>query len=113
VHATALDVRAVACHGQWVGIVGILALAALVVVPLLREYADFRRAWGVGRLAAFGLTGLVVPAVAVGTAVALPFAAWPFVQWGVTVAAALAAYSLAVRVVGDAIEPQRAPQPRR
>jgi len=93
-----------------VGIVGILALAALVVVPLLREYADFRRAWGLGRLAALGLTGLVVPAVVVGLAVALPFAAWPFVQWGVTVATALAAYSLAVLAVGEAIEPQRAPQ---
>ena len=90
--------------------VGILALAALVVVPLLREYADFRRAWEVGRLAALGLTGLVVPAVAVGLAVAMPFAAWPFVQWGVTVAAALAAYSLAVRAVREAIEPRRAPQ---
>ena len=92
------------------GIVGILALAALVVVPLIREYADFRRAWGLRRLAALGLTGLVVPAVVVGLAVALPFAAWPFVQWGVTVAAALAAYSLAVRVVSEAVEPQRAPQ---
>ena len=99
-----------ACHRQCVGIVGILALAALVVVPLFREYADFRRAWGLGRLAALGLTGLVVPAVAVGLAVALPLAAWPFVQWGVTVAAALAAYSLAVRAIGEAIEPQRAPQ---
>jgi hypothetical protein len=96
-----------------VGIVGILALAALVVVPLLREYADFRRAWGLGRLAALGLTGLVLPAVAVGLAAALPFAAWPFVQWGVTVAAALAVYSLAVRGIGGAIEAQRAPQPRR
>jgi len=96
-----------------VGIVGILALAALVVVPLFREYADFRRAWGLGRLAALGLTGLVVPAVAVGLTLALPFAAWPFAQWGVTVAAALAVYSLAVRAVGAAIEPERAPQPQR
>lgn len=89
---------------------GILALAALVVVPLLREYADFRRSWRLGRLAALGLTGLVVPAVALGLAVAQPFAPWPFVQWGVTVAAALAVYSLAVRGVAAAIEPQRAPQ---
>jgi hypothetical protein len=96
-----------------VGIVGILALAALVVVPLLREYADFRRAWGLGRLASLGLTGLVLPAVVVGLAAALPFAAWPLVQWGVTVAAALAVYSLAVRGIGEAIEGQRAPQPRR
>jgi hypothetical protein len=93
-----------------VGIVGILALAALIVVPLVREYADFRRGWGLGRLAALGLTGLIVPAVAVGLTLALPFAAWPFVQWGVTVAAALAVYSLAVRAIGEAIELQRAPQ---
>ena len=99
-----------ACHGERVGIVGILALGALVVVPLFREYADFRRAWGLGRPAALGLTGLVLPAVAVGLAVALPLAAWPLVQWGVTVATALAAYSLAVRAIGEAIEPQRVPQ---
>ena len=48
---------------ECVGIVGILAVAALVVVPLIREYADFRRAWGLGRLSALGVTGLVVPAV--------------------------------------------------
>ena len=90
------------------GIVGILAVAALVVVPLLREYADFRRVWGLGRLAALGVTGLVVPAVAVGLAVALPFAQWPFVQWGVTVAAGLAGYSLAVRAVEGVLAPERA-----
>ena len=93
--------------------VGILAVAAFVVVPLAREYADFRRSWGLGRLGALALTALVIPAVGIGMAVALPLAAWPFVQWGVTVAAALAAYSLAVRAVAGAIEPQRAPQPPR
>lgn len=90
------------------GIVGILAVAALVVVPLCREYADFRRAWGLGRLGALGLTALVVPAVAVGLAVALPFGSRPLVQWGVTVAAALAAYSLAVRAAQAALAPERA-----
>ena len=95
------------------GIVGILALAALVVVPLLREYADFRRSRGLGRLAAFGVTGLVIPSVGVGIAAALPLISWPFVQWGVTVAVALAVYSLAVRAILAAIEPRRAPQPPR
>jgi hypothetical protein len=90
-----------------VGIVGILAVAALVVVPLFREYADFRRVWGLGRLTALGVTGLVVPATAVGLAVALPFAPWPFVQWGVTVASALAVYSLAVRAVEGVLAPER------
>ena len=42
---------------------GILAVAAIVVVPLVREYADFRRAWGLGRLSALGVTGLVVDSV--------------------------------------------------
>ena len=41
-------------------------------------------------------------------AVALPFAAWPFAQWGVTVAAALAVYSLAVRAAEAALAPERA-----
>ena len=90
-----------------------LAVAALVVVPLFREYADFRRAWGLGPLRALGLTALVIPAVAIGVGVALPFAAWPFVQWGVTIATALAAYSLAIRAAEAAIESRRAPQPRR
>ena len=89
------------------GIVGILAVTALVVVPLVREYADFRRSWGLGRLAALGVTGLIVPALAIGLALALPFSQWPFVQWGVTVAAALAAYSLAVRAVEGALAPER------
>jgi len=40
--------------------------------------------------------------------VAMPLAAWPYVQWGVTIAASLAAYSLAVRAVEAAVEPARA-----
>jgi hypothetical protein len=104
----ALDGHADPCHGQRVGIVGILAVAALVVVPLLREYADFRRAWGLGRLGALGLTALVVPAVGIGLAIASPFASRPYVQWGVTVAAALAVYSLAVRAAAAALAPERA-----
>jgi uncharacterized membrane-anchored protein len=107
-YCAALDGQAGACNRQWVGIVGILAVAALVVVPLIREYADFRHAWGLGRLAALGVTGLIVPATAIGLAVALPFAEWPFVQWCVTVAAALAVYSLAVRAVEGLLAPERA-----
>ena len=87
---------------------GILAVTALVVVPLIREYADFRRTWGLGPLGALGLTTLVVPAVAIGVLVALPLGAWPFLQWGVTVAAALAVYSLAVRAAEAAVAPERA-----
>ena len=93
--------------------VGILLVAGLVLVPLAREYADFRRSWGLGRAAALGITGLVVPAVGIGIAAAAPLAAWPYAQWGVTVAAALLVYSLAVRAVGAAIEPARALGPPR
>jgi hypothetical protein len=94
------------------GSLGILAVAGLVLVPLFREYADFRRAWGLGRAAAVGVTGLVVPAVAIGVVVALPLAAWPYAQWGVTIAVSLAAYSLAVRAVEAAVEPARSSEGR-
>jgi len=93
--------------------VGMLVVAGLVLVPLAREYADFRRSWGLGRAAALGLTGLVVPAVGIGIAAATPLAARPWLQWGVTVAVALVVYSGAVRAVGDAIEPARALRPPR
>ena len=87
---------------------GVSALvAALLIVPLAREYADFRRSWGLGRAAALGVTGLVVPAVGIGIVAAAPLAAWPYAQWGVTVAAALLVYSLAVRAVGAAVAPAR------
>jgi uncharacterized membrane-anchored protein len=84
-----------------VGASGLLVVGAIVIVPLAREYADFRRAWGLGRTAAFGLTALVVPAVAVGLAVALPLVDRPWAQWAVTVAVALAVYSAAVRAAGS------------
>jgi hypothetical protein len=83
--------------------VGILVVAGLVLVPLAREYADFRRSWGLGRAAALGVTGLVVPAVGIGIVAAAPLAGRPWLQWGVTVAAALAAYSGAVRAVRAAL----------
>lgn len=82
---------------------GILVVAGLVLGPLAREYRDLRRSWGLGRAAALGVTGLVVPAVGVGIVAAVPLTEWPYVQWGVTVAVALAAYSLAVRAVGIAL----------
>ena len=89
------------------GVVGILALAGLVLVPLVREYADFRRARGLGRRSAALTTVLVVPSVGIGIAVAVPLADWPYAQWGVTVGAALAVYSLAVRAVWGTVEPER------
>ncbi len=73
-----------------------LAIVALaVVVPLAREYAAFRREWGLGRLAALGTAVSLVPALGVGLAVALPLAPVPAAQWAVTVVATLLAYSRA------------------
>ena len=95
-------------NGAGVGVVGILALAGVVVVPLIREYADFRRVRGLGRGSAALTTLLVIPAVGIGIASALPLVAWPYAQWGVTVAVALAVYSLAVRAVWGTVEPERA-----
>jgi len=94
------------------GILALSALAAVVVVPLAREYADFRRSWGLGRTAALGLTAVVLPAVGVGIVVATPLAEWPLLQWGATVAAALGVYSLAVRAVEAALVPERASHSR-
>lgn len=91
-----------------VGVVGILALAGLVVVPLAREYADLRRARNLGRGSAALTTLLVVPSVVVGIGAAVPLAEWPYVQWGATVAVTLAIYSLAVRAVWGAAGPERA-----
>ena len=90
------------------GIVGVLAVAGLVLVPLAREYADFRRSWGLGRAGALLTTLLVLPSVGIGLAVAAPLAERPTVQWGVTIAAALTAYSLAVRAVDAALGSARA-----
>jgi hypothetical protein len=91
---------------------GVLALiAAIVVVPLAREYAEFRRGWGLGRIAAFATTALVVPALGVGYALAVPLGAHPGLQWLTTVLAALVAYSLAVRGVEEVVDasPDRGP----
>ena len=82
-----------------VEVLGILVVAGLVLVPLAREYYDFRRSSGLGRMAALGITGLVFPALTLGVVAASPLAERPWLQWGVTVAVALASYSLAVRAV--------------
>ncbi len=41
----------------------LLAIGAVVLVPLAREYVDFRRSWGVGRAGALATTALAVRAV--------------------------------------------------
>lgn len=90
------------------GVVAIVGVLGVVLVPLVREYVDFRRSWGLGPVGALATTLLVLPAIGLGLAVAAPLAAWPFLQWGVTVAAGLAAYSLAVRAVEATLVSERA-----
>jgi uncharacterized membrane-anchored protein len=89
--------------------IAIFSLVGLVVLaPLGREYADLRRSWGLGRLSALGTTLLVLPAIGVGFALALPLAAHPGLQWTVTVLAALLAYSASAAAVRSAASPAEA-----
>jgi hypothetical protein len=77
-------------------VVGIVA--AVVVLPLAREYQDFRAA-GFARTAALSTTLLLLPALAVGIALAIPLGAEPAVQWAVTVVSTVALYSAATRAI--------------
>ena len=70
-------------------------VAALVVLPLVREYIAFRREWGASALGALGASSTLLPAVALGLAVSQPLAAEPALQWLATVLVTVAAYSLA------------------
>jgi hypothetical protein len=80
--------------------VGVLALvAAIVLVPLGREYADLRRRFGLGRMGAFATTALVMPAFALATVTTQPLAAHPSAQWCAIVLATFAIYSLATRAI--------------
>ena len=85
------------------------AIGAVVLVPLAREYAEFRRDWGLGRAGALATTALVLPSLAVGFALALPLAERPGIEWLVTVVATLAVYSAAVRAVEQVVEPAAEP----
>ena len=80
---------------------GVVLLA--VVVPLVREYAEFRREWGVGRVGAVLAAATLIPSLALGFAVALPLAGRPVLQWATTVAVTVAAYSLATAVARPAL----------
>jgi hypothetical protein len=85
-------------------------LAAAVFVPLAREYAEFRREWGLGRFASLLTTLLVLPALALGFAVSLPLALEPALQWAMTVTVTVAAYSLATSALRAASANGGAPQ---
>ncbi|MDQ3865341.1 MAG: hypothetical protein M3304_00715 [Actinomycetota bacterium] len=81
-----------------------LAVVALaVVLPLVREYAEFRRDWGLGRLGAALAAATLFPSLALGFAVALPLAERPALQWAATVAVTMAAYTLATAAVRPAL----------
>lgn len=80
-------------------------LGLVVLAPLSREYADLRRSWGFRRLTAFGTTLLVLPAIGVGFALALPLASQPALQWATTVVVALLVYSVSAAVVRSTASP--------
>ena len=90
-----------------VGVGMLLAIGAVVLLPLAREYVDFRRSLGLGRAGALATTMLVLPAFGVGFALSLPLASRPAVQWAAIVGSTLIVYSLAVRAVENAVEPAR------
>jgi hypothetical protein len=73
-------------------------LAAVVVLPLAREYQDFR-ATGLTRGAALSTTLLLLPSLTVGIALALPLRAEPAAQWAATVVLTVALYSAATRAI--------------
>ena len=92
----------------------VLALVgAAVLVPLGLEYADLRRASGLGRRAALATTLFILPALGIGIAGGVPFAARPVLQWTVIVVLTLVVYSFAVGAVRAAAEPEPARARRR
>ncbi len=68
-------------------------VAAVVLVPLAREYAAFRREWGLGRLGAAATACTLFPALAFGVAASLPLAETPVLQWLAAVVLTAGAYS--------------------
>jgi hypothetical protein len=82
-----------------------------IVVPLAREYREFRRDWGLGRLGALLTSCMLFPALGVGVALALPLAATPALQWSVTVLVTLGVYSLGTSALRP--DAERAPQQSR
>jgi uncharacterized membrane-anchored protein len=85
-------------------------LAAVVLVPLGREYADLRRSYALSRLGALATTALVLPAFAVSLVLALPLADFPVAQWLATVVTTLLVYSFATRaIVSSAAAAETAP----
>ena len=70
-------------------------VAAVVLVPLVREYVAFRREWGLSRAGALLAAGTLFPSLGIGLAAALPLAGRPALQWAAAVVVTIAVYSLA------------------
>ena len=93
--------------------VALVLIGAVVFVPLGREYADFRRSWGLTRRSAAATTLLFLPALAFGLAASARLADSFGAQWATAVVVALVAYSAAtaaVRVLTAALEPACSPR---
>ena len=88
---------------------GILGFA--ILLPLVREYVEFRREWGFGRVRAAVATGTLFPSLALGLALSLPLAERPALQWTATVVVTILAYSAAASAFRR--EPEAAPQRQR
>ena len=82
-------------------LIALSALAAVILLPLAREYMDFRREWGFTRLGALATTLLIVPSFAVGLGAAAPLEE-AAASWTATVVVTFACYSLAASAVRGA-----------
>jgi hypothetical protein len=74
-------------------------VAVAIVVPIAREYAAFRREWGIGRVAALGTAFTLFPALALALVLSQPLGAWPALQWLTTIVATIVAYSAATALL--------------
>jgi uncharacterized membrane-anchored protein len=85
-------------------------LAAVVLVPLGREYADLRRSYALSRLGALATTAIVLPAFGMSLMLALPLGGFPVAQWLAIVATTFVVYSFATRaIVASASSAETAP----
>jgi hypothetical protein len=81
--------------------IGIVAVA--VVVPLVREYLEFRREWRLSRVGALLAAGTLFPSLGIGLAASLPLVGNPALQWAAAVAVTIAVYSLATGALRPAL----------
>ena len=86
---------------------GLVAVA--VLVPLVREYLELRRDWGLSRAGALLAAGTLFPSLGIGLAASLPLVERPVLQWTAAVVVTMAVYSLAI----GALRPAPAGETRR